>query len=74
MSERPPVYFTGVKHNRLTTDFLIRPVGDLVEVNGTQFTASDAASMAIALWQMAHVRQIPLSDVQPPWETDPCPS
>jgi hypothetical protein len=56
VSERPPVYFTGVKHNRLTTDFLIRPVGDLVEVNGTQFTASDAASMAIALWQMAHGR------------------
>ncbi len=59
-SEPQPVYFTGAKNNRVQHDFMVRPVGDLVEVNGSQFTADDAEAVALAILEITRKREVGL--------------
>lgn len=49
LREDRPAYFTGVKNNQVQHDFVVRPVGDLVEINGAQFTTEDAEKLARAV-------------------------
>jgi hypothetical protein len=69
VSENKPVYFTGIKHNRLTTEFMLRPVGDLVEINGVQFTAEDAEKIAavILTWTFPVLSRIERSSDHAPF-------
>lgn len=56
MSEQHPTYFTGLRLNRLTTDFMVRSVGDLVEIGGTQFTAQDALALVVEVCRRLGVK------------------
>lgn len=52
LREDHPVYFTGTKNNQVQHDFVVRPAGDLVEINGVQYTAEDAEKLAGAILQI----------------------
>lgn len=58
LTEPRPVYFTGAKNNQVRHDFMVRPVGDLVEINGAQFTAEDAEKLARAVLAITMNREV----------------
>lgn len=60
MSEQKPIYFTGIRHNRLHLDFPVRPVGDLIRIGDTEFCAADAERVAHTILALTRNRVQPM--------------